>query len=280
MAEIQNTVSDVAHNPTVVNLIRLGNGVRGYLFFVLGLLALQVVLGTASQNPGTQGAIALTAAQPLGKFLLIIMLIGLVFYIFWSLACSIFNVLGLPRNGKGILKRVGFFVNALIYALLVPTVLSYITGKIPTGGGQTVQIQNLATTIFLWPAGKWIIGLVGLGLLIGGMAYAYSGTRRDFDKEARSYTLTPSQVRWIKRLGRFGTVGLGTVVAIVGILFLAAFLKADPMKTVGIDGALLSLVRLSYGRVLLAFIGLGLMSYGVFLALSALWLRPQPSRRI
>ncbi len=280
MTDIKNTVSDVAHSPAVVNLIRVGYGVRGYLFFVLGLLSLQLALGRTSQTPGTQGAIALTAAQPFGKFLLIIMLIGLIFYVFWMLACSIFNVLRLPHDGKGTLKRVGFFFNALLYALLIPTILSYVTGKSSASGGQSVQIQHLATTIFRWPGGKWLIALIGLALLIGGAAYAYSGTRRDFDKEARSYSLTPTQVMWIKRLGRIGTVAVGAVVAVIGILFLLAFRQADPMKATGIDGALLALVRLPFGKVLLALIGLGLMAYGVFLALSALWLRPHLPRRV
>ncbi|HLO29367.1 MAG TPA: DUF1206 domain-containing protein, partial [Anaerolineales bacterium] len=145
-------------------------------------------------------------------------------------------------------------------------------------GSQDFNIAKLATTIFLLPAGKWLVAAVGAVLIVAGLVTVYSGFRHDFDKEARSYSLSPRQVTWIKRAGRFGSIAYGVIIVVIGALFFAAFTHADPMKATGIDGALLSLIKLPFGRWLLAFIGLGLISYGIYLAMIALWFRTRSSK--
>jgi hypothetical protein len=112
---------------------------------------------------------------------------------------------------------------------------------------------------------------VGLALIIGGLFTVFSGFRSNFDKKASSYSLSPGQVKWIKGVGRFGTLAYGAVIIIIGALFFAAFTLADPLKATGIDGALLSLIKLPFGRWLLGLIPLGLISYGIYLAMKAIW---------
>ena len=61
MTSVRNDASKVASNPSVSILIRIGDGARGYLFVVMGLLALQIALGKISGTVDYQGAIAATA---------------------------------------------------------------------------------------------------------------------------------------------------------------------------------------------------------------------------
>ena len=258
-------------------LVRIGDGARGYLFFVLGLLALLLALGKISGTLDYQGAIAATASRPLGKFLLIVVLIGLVFYVLWALACAVFDLLHVGHDLKGLFKRFVLLVNAVIYGLLIPMLVVYISNGSSQTGSQNFKIEKLASTIFLLPGGKWLVALVGAVLIVGGLFTAYGGFRHDFDKESRSYSLSAGQVKWIKRVGRFGTIAYGIVIILIGSLFFAAFTHADPMKATGIDGALLSLIKLPFGRWLLWLIALGLISFGVYLAMKALWFRERVS---
>jgi hypothetical protein len=62
------------------------------------------------------------------------------------------------------------------------------------------------------------------------------------------------------------------------VLFFTAFTHADPYKATGIDGALLSLIKLPFGRWLLGLIALGLISYGIYLGMKALWFRTLSSK--
>jgi hypothetical protein len=278
MTSVKNEASKVASNPAVNILVRIGDGVRGYLFFVLGLLALQMALGKISGTADYQGAIAATAANPLGKVLLVIVLIGLGFYVLWALAAAFFDLLHVGHGLKGLFKRAILFINAVIYGLLIPMLVVYISGGSDTTGSQNFSIGKLASTIFLWPGGKWLVAAIGIALFIGGMITLFSGFRRNFDKEASSYSLSSGQVIWIKRVGRFGTVAYGAIIAVIGALFFTAFTHADPYKATGIDGALLSLIKLPFGRWLLGLIALGLISYGIYLGMKALWFRTLSSK--
>ena len=67
MTGVKNEASKVASNPAVNILVRIGDGARGYLFFVLGLLAIQMASGKISQTADYQGAIAATAAEGSGS---------------------------------------------------------------------------------------------------------------------------------------------------------------------------------------------------------------------
>jgi hypothetical protein len=278
MTDVKNEASKVALNPAVGILVRIGNGARAYLFVVLGLLALRMALGRISETLDYQGAITATATQPLGKILLIIVLIGLVFYVLWALACAIFDLLHVGHNLKGLFKRAVLLINAAIYGLLIPMLLVYITNGSAATGSQNFSISRLASTIFLLPAGKWLVAAIGAALIVGGLVTVISGFRHNFDKEAQSYSLSLGQVTWIKRVGRFGSVAYGVVIIVLGVLFFAAFTHADPLKATGIDGALLSLIKLPFGRWLLGFIALGLMAYGVYLATIALLFRTRSSK--
>ena len=277
MPSVKNEASRVANNREVSILVRVGDGARGYLFFVLGLLALQMALGKITGTADYQGSIAATAGHPLGKFLLVIVLIGLVFYVLWVLACALLDLLHAGHDMKGLFKRGVLLVNAVIYGLLIPTLLGYITGGGGPANSQSFNIGKLATTIFLWPGGKWLVAAVGAILVVGGLVTFYSGVRHDFDKESSSYSLSTTQVKWVNRAGRFGTLAYGTVIVIIGALFIAAFTQADPMKATGIDGALLSLLKLPFGRLLLGLIAVGLVAYGIYLVMKALWFRTRTS---
>jgi|GEM_PF-1653841 hypothetical protein len=183
MTSVRNEASKVASNPAVNILIRIGDGARGYLFVVMGLLALQIALGKISGTVDYQGAIAATADKPLGKFLLIVVLIGLVFYVLWALAAALFDLLHVGHDLKGLFKRTLLLVNAVIYGLLIPMLVVYISGGSTKTGSQNFNIGRLASTIFLLPGGKWLVAVVGAALFIGGLFTILSGFRRNFDNE-------------------------------------------------------------------------------------------------
>jgi len=85
--------------------------------------------------------------------------------------------------------------------------------------------------------------------------------------------LSSNQRKWIDRLGRFGTAARGVVFTLVGMfLFLAAF-HHDPSHAKGIDGVLTALLHQPYGAWLLGVVALGLVAFGIYSAMSGLWLR-------
>jgi hypothetical protein len=259
-------------------LIRVGDVARAYLWIVIGLLALQMAIGTINETLDEKGAISATAAYPYGRFLLAIVLVGLIINVLWALACAAFDLLQVGHGAMGVFKRGALLLGALAYLLLIPTLVFYVSNGSAVIPSTNFNITRLASTIFLLPGGKWFVLVVGAGLIILGLVRLFTALRPDFDMEYRAFSLSPRQVTWIKRVGRFGKITSGANVIIVGSLLVLAFVKADTLKATGIDGALLSLIKLPYGRLLLGVIALGLIASGVYLASEAFLFRTVSTR--
>jgi hypothetical protein len=101
----------------------------------------------------------------------------------------------------------------------------------------------------------------------------YLGFKAGFDRQFQTYALTPKEVKLATNMGRFGTAARGVVLAIVGGLIGRAAYQANPNQPVGMDTALATLKHQPYGIWLLGIVALGLIAFGVYSVLSALWFR-------
>ncbi|MEP7136294.1 MAG: DUF1206 domain-containing protein [Chloroflexota bacterium] len=123
------------------------------------------------------------------------------------------------------------------------------------------------------PLGRWAIGILGLAVLAGGLYQIYLGFKAGFDKQFQTYTLTADEVKIVTDVGRFGTAARGVVFAIVGALISFAAYQANSSQPVGMDTALTTLMHQPYGIWLLGIIALGLIAFGSYSILCALWFR-------
>lgn len=260
---------------TLENLTRLGYGVRGLIYGIIGLLALMFAIGGSGSLQDPQGAIASIGQQIFGRILLGIILIGLIGYTLWGLIRAFFDPLHKGKSFKGILERIGFFISAVAYAILIIPTYNFIfnISNAAQNGAQGIQLKNIIGTIFLMPFGKWIVGIIGVIVLVIGVYQVYQGLRHNFDKQIKPYALTPKQVKWVKRIGRFGTLGRAVVFFIVGLFLLFAAYHAKPTEVKGVGGALLILLQQPYGHWLLGIVALGLIAFGGYSLLSAFWFK-------
>src|SRR3954471_16370789 len=83
--KVQQGAKDVAQSRWVEIAARVGYVVRGLLYIVVGILAVQVAFGVGGQTTDKKGAIEVIGAQPFGKLLLGLMVIGLIGYSLWGL---------------------------------------------------------------------------------------------------------------------------------------------------------------------------------------------------
>src|SRR5512135_3671617 len=111
-------LSHAAANPWVERLARFGYLMRGVVYATIGVLALQLALGTGGKATTQSGAIALLGSQPFGKILLILMVVGLASYALWGFVRAIFDPLHRGNDSKGIVARIGFAFSGLSYGIL------------------------------------------------------------------------------------------------------------------------------------------------------------------
>jgi Domain of Unknown Function (DUF1206) len=279
--KIKEEGKTLAFSPLSENLTRVGYGARGLIYGVIGILAIKIALGSSGSLQDQQGAIASIGQSLIGVILLVIILIGLMGYTLWGLIRAFLNPLHKGKDIKGVLERIGFFISAVAYAILIIPTYNFIFGSsnAAQNGAQGIELRNIISNIFIIPFGRWIVGLMGLIVIGVGLYQIYQGVRHNFDKQIKPYVLRSKQVKWVKGMGRVGTLGRAVVFLLIGLFLLFAAYNANSAEVKGVDGALLIVLNQPYGHVLLGIVAIGLIAFGLYSLLSAFWFKFKRSEK-
>lgn len=272
--EVKRTAKKAAYSPLMETLTRLGYASRGLIYVMMGILALDVALGKSSSPANPQNAIEAIGRQPAGLVLLWLVLIGLVSYALWGVIRAVLDPLQKGDDLKGLIVRAGFLISAASYAFLILPTYGYISGAGKPGQG-AASTQKLMASIMSTPLGHWLIVLAGAAVIAVGIYHIYSGFNASFDKQFSTYAMTAQEVRVAIQLGRFGTAARGVVFALVGYLLFQAGMQSNSSQPVSFDAALASLLHQPYGVYLLAVVAIGLVAFGIYSMLTAVWFRPK-----
>jgi hypothetical protein len=238
---------------------------KGVSFAIVGILALQVAFGEGGKATSREGALATVAQNELGKVLLVLLVVGFAAYALWRFVAAYAerdDEDEATGKAKAWAKRAGYAGRGLIYAGL-----TYTTIKILSGSAEQSQNQEAKSTTagaLDWPAGRWIVALVGLGIVGAGAWNAYRGVSLKFEDEWRAGQMSSTERRWGARAGVAGHLARGVVFGLIGIFVTKAAIEYDPDEAIGLDGALQKLAETSYGPVLLGVTAAGLVCYALY----------------
>ncbi len=257
------------------NLARFGYVVRGMVYVVMGVLALEVTLGGGGVLTDPQGAIAVMGTTAPGAILLYFILVGLVGYGLWGFIRAVMDPLHKGSGAKGALARIGYAVSGVSYVLLAMATYGLITGgaAAASSGAQTAQAQQTAATILAQSWGAYAVAGVAIIIMAVGTIQIIAGVQRKFDEQKAPKFLTSSQKRWMIWVSQFGFAARGAVVALIGVFLFSAAYTHDASKAQGIDGVLGELLRQPAGPWMLGVVALGLIAFGFFSVMSGIWLR-------
>ena len=121
--------------------------------------------------------------------------------------------------------------------------------------------------------GRWLVGIVGLFIVVAGLVLVAEGVRRKFMNYPELSQMSRRTRRLVERLGMVGTAARGVVFALAGVLVTEAAATYQPSKAGGIDKALLTLRNQPFGELLLILAALGLIIFGVYGLCEARWRR-------
>jgi hypothetical protein len=246
---------------------RAGIAARGVLYLVLGFLAIQFARGeVAGEQVNQVGAFETVAEQPLGKFLLVALTVGLAAMTLWRLIQAF---VGDPVEGDEAKDRAEYVVKAVIYGVLTVTAAKITIDNWSGSGGDTAaqgagdsQQQQATSTMFDWPGGVWIVAGIGIALLVIAAYQAYEHVVR---AEFMERVDPPARIAGaVKGAGRVGYAARSVVLAVSGIFFVVAAVQHDPSESKGISGSLQELAQHDWGRILLWATAIGLFLFGVF----------------
>src|SRR5438876_2811495 len=92
-----------ATSPWMIRLARLGYTVKGIVYVVIGWLAVMVAIGHGGKATDQSGAIQTINSLPFGKFLLVVVAIGLLGFALWSFIQALFDTEARAGMPKGLL---------------------------------------------------------------------------------------------------------------------------------------------------------------------------------
>ena len=240
-------------------LSRTGFVARALVYGIIGILALKVAFGHGGKLTSQQGALHTVAQQPFGKVLLTLVAIGLGGYSLWRLARAAIG--HGPEGSDTSFERVAALASGLAYGALCVVAIAILLGG---GGGSASTPKKSAAGVFGWPAGTWIVGIVGCVMIGVALYQGYRGITKKFLDDSKVEEMGPGVKRWIGRLGTIGHLARMVVFGLVGIFLIKAAIDYNPNKAVGVDGALAKIVNQSYGPVLLGIVAAGLIAFSLY----------------
>lgn len=233
---------------------RAGYAVSGLLHALIGVLALQLALGSSSADADQSGALQAVAGSPFGAVVLWFAVVAFVALGAWQAAAA------LRGAGQDTADRVKAGAKAVMYLALAATSYAFAQGSGSSSSGQT---SDATAQLMQAPAGRFLVGAVGLGVVAVGVYHVVKGVRRKFLDDLRSLPSGRAgrAARWC---GVLGYAAKGAALVVVGGLFVIAAVQQDPQEATGLDGALTALRDAPMGTVLLVLVAAGFVLFGVY----------------
>ena len=275
----RSAARQVEASPLVRALARGGYAASGAVHVLIGLLVLTLAFG-GSGEADQSGALRAIAGAPLGLAVLWIIAVLL-----WALALYHLIEAFVLRGGgatektaalKTALKtalttwgrRISEAGQAVVFAALGAVAASVALGA-RTEGNRSAE--DASRGVLALPGGDIVLGLVGLGVAAGGVAFVVMGVMRSFENKM---SIPKDGVGpFVTTLGVVGYIAKGVALAIVGVLLVVAAVTSDASQAGGLDDAFDTLHGLFLGPVLVGLVGAGFIAYGLFLFFRARYAR-------
>lgn len=243
-------------------LARIGYSARGVIYVVVGYLALMTALGAGGRTTGPRGAILEILYQPQGRILLGLLIAGLVGYVLWRFVQAILDP---DRHGlslKGLLIRGGLLASAVTHSVLVVWSTKLLMADQDEGGGSGGPMA----TVLASQVGQWLLIGVGLVLIGVGGAHLFKGWTARFERHMH----VPD---WARPVCQFGLMARGVVWCLMGWFLMDSVYRFNSSDVEGTGQTLERLQGSPFGEWTLAVVAVGLVAFGLYSFLEAVYRR-------
>jgi hypothetical protein len=246
-----------------------GLAARGFLYVVVGVLAVQVAFGD-HERADREGALEAVARQPFGRWLLVIVCVGLVGMVAWRLALAFLDPGDQGDDASGLATRAGNVGRALLYVGALASALPLVLGG--QGNGHKKEQDWTARALEL-PGGRWLVAAAGVGIVATAVWNGWKAVTGKWRKKLETQEMTAAERRWAAPIAVLGLLGRMLVFALVGGFLIRAGVRYDPQQGVGLDAALKEVGAKQYGPWALTVLAAALVLFGLFSFLQARWRR-------
>lgn len=247
------------HNDGLEVLTRVGFVGFGVTHLLLAWIAVQLAFGAAPAEGDQVGAFQLLAQHPLGRLLLAVVAAGLAGAAIWQAleaAVGHTSAEGARRVGQ----RLGSAGRAFAYGFLAFSAAKVVFAPARSGGAG--EKEQTAGSLLALPAGPFLVGAIGVGVVAFGVGLGWYGLTRRFERHL--HKASASTRGTLRTLGVVGYPAKGVAYAVAGVLVVTAAVQYDPSDSRGLDAALRTLPAQPGGHWLLLAVAVGIAAYGLF----------------
>ena len=259
-SQARSTASRAANSKPLELLARGGFIAYGVIHLLFAWLALQVAFGNSSGETDQSGALQTIAQGPGGKFLMVLIIIGMAAMAIWQAFEAAIGESG-PQDKTAMAERFISGCRAILYGYFAVLAYKVISGA---QASQSQSQQSSASGLMGSGFGRFLIGLVGVVVIGVGVGLAIYGLKKKFEKHLMTGQMSGKVRRTVQRLGMAGYTSKGVAYAIAGVLFVSAAVTYDAEKAGGLDSALKALAGTPWGPWTLGLVALGIACFGVY----------------
>ncbi len=268
MSAAATLLSTVPPSPSsgIKTLARLGFAAIGLVYLLMGVLALLAATGLGrGAHADREEAVLRLQDLPGGRLILGFIAFGLLGYIVWRFTQALRDTENKGADAKGLGTRLWYAASGLFYGGLALT-----AGRLTLNGqaakGRNAS-QSIAATVLSWPAGEWLLMLVGIVVVGIGLYQIYRAYAGQFQKDINASSLSAAQQRLVYRVGQVGFTARGIVLGIIGY-FLVQAGQQSRAAAVGNTGDAFDLLA-AMGPAVLGAVAAGLIAYGLYMLVQA-----------
>lgn len=245
----------------LIIIARAGYAARGVVYLLIGGLAVLSALGRGGSTTDSRGALETLLGSPGGWVTLVIVGIGLAGHALWRFVQAAADPDGHGTDAKGLIVRIALAVSGVIHVGLSIWAIRRGLGYAVRSAGDDSQRESWTAWLLGQPFGPWLVGAVGVIIVVAGVAQAIKGWKASFTKRL---DMSESLVHRLTPVCRFGLIARGVVLCIIGSFFLYAGWSYDPGQAGGLSQAFDVVRGLAFGQILLAVVAFGLVAFAVY----------------
>ena len=159
-----------------------------------------------------------------------------------------------------------------MYAARGSTAVQILVGS-GGGGGPSSNPDKTTGGVLGWPAGRLLVGAVGLLFIGAAFDQGFKGVKRTFLEQSKTEQMGAQMRKAFTGVGVAGHLARMVVFAMIGYFLARAAIDYDANEALGLDGALAKLGQSSYGPIALGVVAAGFIAFALYSALDARYRR-------
>lgn len=248
--------------------IRLGYIIRGLLYGLVGVGAMQLARGITAVKVDTHGEIEWLQQVQHGSLLLIFVAIGLAGYASWGYIRAGIDLID-PKEDVSYTRRIGYLFSAVSYSLLCVFCIQAVfhLGELSARDHLQEQLQEVMS----YPFGGIVVVAIGVAGMVGGFYQLQKAIRADRPIDFLSRQKHPVYSMPFMVFAKTGIAVRAVTFILIGYYIARAGWLLNPDKIHTMKSLLLSIKDAGIGVVVLPVVAIGFLCFACYSILLSWW---------